>query len=199
MSIEELRKTVLSKAKKEAEEIVKQAMEEASRITEEAMKKKKEIVEQEKRKIYDTLKPEVRIDEAKIQGKKIVLDVKREAIEEIYKAIEKRLNELTPEERKRSLENLLREALKELFESIENPTGIKLLVAPPDVEVAEQILREKLQISQAEVRAYEGITGGVIVMCCNDEIRIDNSHEARLKIAMERYLPEALREVEKEL
>lgn len=199
MSVEELREAVLSKARREAEEIIKRAMEEASRIVEEATKRKKEIVEEEKKRIHDILKPDVRIDEAKIQAKKIVLDVKREAIEEISNEIRKRLAELTPEERKKSLENLLREALKELFESVEKPTGIKILVAPSDVGIVEHIIKDKLQISQAEIKAYEGIGGGVIVTCCNDEIRFDNSYQTRLKIAIERHLPEALREVEKEL
>ena len=195
MSIEELRKAVLEKARKEAEAIISRAEEEARRIVAEAMQKKQALIEDYKARIVSELNPEIRLAEARYRARIIVAEAKGSIIKEISSAVTMMLNGMSKEKRLESLKKLIDEALQEVLNSVGRVEDVVVKISQRDMEFAELIknyVEERYGIRVAKIERAE-VIGGVIIECFDGSIAVDNSYDERLKKALRNVLPQFLR------
>ncbi|MEM1628700.1 MAG: V-type ATP synthase subunit E family protein [Desulfurococcaceae archaeon] len=196
MNIEEIRKAVIERASFEANEILRKAEEEASKIIKEAIEKKNRLIEEERKKIIESIKAEVRLSEARLRARALILMAKNEIVEAIKKNALEIINSLDLEKRRESLKNILRESIEELFFTVNEPWNIVIKVSEKDIPLIKEIisspefLGRTIDISRIEPI---DIKGGTILSCCNDEVVIDNSYESRFEKALRFILPELYR------
>jgi V/A-type H+-transporting ATPase subunit E len=195
MSVEELRKAVLEKARKEAEAIISRAEEEARRIVTEAMQKKQALIEDYKARIVSELNPEIKLAEARYRARIIVAEAKGSIIKEISSAVTMMLNGMSKEKRLESLKKLIDEALQEVLNSVGRVEDVVVKISQRDMEFAELIksyVEERYGIRVAKIERAE-VIGGVIIECFDGSIAVDNSYDERLKKALRNVLPQFLR------
>ena len=192
MSIEELKKAVLEKAKIEAEHILKKAEEEAKNIIEEARKKKLMLIEEKKKEIVAKLNPDARIAEARYKARLILAEAKDSIIREIVTRVNSVLDSLPQNVRFESMKKLVDESIQEIFNSIVKIDGIVIKISFKDADLADAIkeyIEESYNIRVEDIRTIN-ISGGVIVEHSNGEIIIDNSYEERLKKILRSLAPQ---------
>lgn len=193
MSLEELRKTVLEKARLEADEIIRDAMEKAKNIIREAEERKKAIVEEERKKALSELGLEARLAEARREARLIIARVKHEIVEEVRGRVKELLEGMSLEKRRESLKRLLYEALEELRSSGFEVDNIIVYVSSRDRELVKDLLRE-IGIN-GEVVEDRDIIGGLRVSTRGGEMSVDNTYNSRLEKALRTILPEVFKGV----
>ncbi|MCC6041877.1 MAG: V-type ATP synthase subunit E [Desulfurococcaceae archaeon] len=193
MSLEELKRTVLNKAKLEAEEIIRDAYEKAKNIIKEAEEKKKAIIEEERKKIISELRLEAKLAEARREARLIIAKAKQEIVEDIKKRVREILENMSLENRRSSLKKLLYESLEELEKCGFEVEGILIHISPKDKDIMVDILRE-LKIN-AKIVENPSLTGGLLISTSNDEVSIDNTYEARVEKILRTVLIEVFRGV----
>lgn len=193
MSLEELKRTVLNKAKLEAEEIIRDAYEKAKNIIKEAGEKKKAIIEEERKKIISELRLEAKLAEARREARLIIAKAKQEIVEDIKKRVREILENMSLENRRSSLKKLLYESLEELKRCGFEVEGISIHISPKDKDIMVDILRE-LKIN-AKIVENPSLTGGLLISTSNDEVSIDNTYEARVEKILRTVLIEVFRGV----
>jgi vacuolar-type H+-ATPase subunit E/Vma4 len=196
-SLENLKKTVLEKAFKDAENRISRAEEEAKRIIEEAIKLKKNRVEDEKRRLEGELNYDAKIAEARLNARLIIHNVKDKIVKEIGKNVTDLLTSLDKEKRSKSIFKLLDEALQYIFHSYGNVDQITVKISEKDLDLSNQLkeyIRTKYNINTVYVEPTK-ILGGVIVEIANGFISIDNSYDSRLLIILKNKLPSLVKEI----
>lgn len=191
MSLEELRKTVINKAKLEAEENVREALEKARNIIKEAEEKKKAMIEEERRKLLSELELEAKLAEARREARLIVAKAKHEVVEEIREKIKILLENMDEDKRRKSLRKLLLESLEELKNCGFKVENIVLYVSPRDKGIVENLLRE-LNIN-GKIVENSGIIGGLSISTPGNEVSIDNTYSSRVEKILRAVLPEILK------
>ncbi|MEM0026544.1 MAG: V-type ATP synthase subunit E family protein [Ignisphaera sp.] len=192
MSVEELKRAVLEKAKIEAEHILKKAEEEAKNIIEEAQKKKLMLIEEKKKEIVAKLNPDARIAEAKYRARLILAEAKDSIIREVVIHVNSILNSLPQNIRFESIKRLIDESIQEVLNSVGKVNSITIRVSSKDIDFIDAIKRyvEESYNIRIEGIYTTNIIGGVIVECMNGEIIIDNSYEERLKKVLRNMMPQ---------
>jgi len=176
-AVERLREAVLSKAREEAERIVREAEERARRIVAEAEERKRREVEEARKRLYEEVGYEARIAEARIRASHIVSEVKNTVLEELRKRVMEKLSSLSDEERRRSLRNLLSEALSRGI--VQGRIGI--VVSKRDCQLVHDVIASMgLRDRIAFIECSERISGGIVVESEDRSVRIDNTYETRL-------------------
>lgn len=196
MSIEEIRRAIIERANSEANEILRQAEEEANRIIREAEERKRQIIEEERKKIIESVKAEVKLSEAKLRARLIILAAKNEIVDAIKRYAWETINSLNVEKRRESLKNILRESMEELFSIVDKPWNIVIRVNERDIPLVSEIINSpEFATSFSNIGKIEAIniSGGIVVSCCDDEIIIDNSYETRFEKALRTITPELLK------
>ncbi|MGB9816236.1 MAG: V-type ATP synthase subunit E [Desulfurococcaceae archaeon] len=191
MSLEELKRTVLNKAKLEAEEIIRDAYEKAKSIIREAEEKKKAIIEEERRKSISEIGLEAKLAEARREARLIVAKAKQEIVEEIRRRVKEILENMSLESRRDSLRKLLYESLEEMKKCGFRVEGLIVHVSPRDKSTMADLLRE-LGVN-AKIVEDRGISGGLLLSTPNGEISIDNTYEARVEKVLRSVLTEVFR------
>ncbi|MDK6027995.1 F0F1 ATP synthase subunit delta [Ignisphaera sp. 4213-co] len=183
MSVEDLRKAVLEKAKAEAESILRKAEEEAKRIVEEALKRKSALVEQKKAEILARLNPDARVAECRYKARIILAEAKSSIIKEIRELVVNEINALSSDKRLDSIKKLIDESIQEVFNTIGKVDSIVVKVSPRDIEFSDTIKKYVEEFYKIRVEGvYEAnIVGGIIVECMNGDVIIDNSYDERLE------------------
>jgi len=183
MSVEDLRKAVLEKAKAEAESILRKAEEEAKRIVEEALKRKSALVEQKKAEILARLNPDARVAECRYKARIISAEAKSSIIKEIRELVVNEINALSSDKRLDSIKKLIDESIQEVFNTIGKVDSIVVKVSPRDIEFSDTIKKYVEEFYKIRVEGvYEAnIVGGIIVECMNGDVIIDNSYDERLE------------------
>jgi len=191
LSLEELKRTVLNKAKLEAEEIIRDAYEKAKNIIREAEEKKKAIIEEERRKSISEIGLEAKLAEARREARLIVAKAKQEIVEEIRRRVKEILENMSLESRRDSLRKLLYESLEEMKKCGFRVEGLIVHVSPRDKSTMADLLRE-LGVN-AKIVEDRGISGGLLLSTPNGEISIDNTYEARVEKVLRSVLTEVFR------
>jgi len=188
LSLEELKKAVLEKARLEAEEILREAFEKAKSIVKEAEEKKKSIIEEERRKILSELGLEAKLAEARREARLIIARTKHEIVEELKRSVRELLDAMSEDLRKNSLRKLLLESINELRTCGFSVENIVVYISPRDRNIIEDILRE-INVRASIIEDHR-ISGGVIVSTHSGEVYIDNTYDARLERALRSVLSE---------
>ncbi|WP_440059555.1 V-type ATP synthase subunit E [Thermogladius sp. 4427co] len=194
MSVEELKKTVLEKARAEAEDIVKDALRRAEEILREAEETKRKIIEAEKNKIRSEIQAEKRIGEARRRARMIMTSVKSDLMKQIKENAIRILKEMDPVTREASLRKLIEEALREVRGVAGGMGSIEVYVSPGDRDLADRILRS-VGVVNYTIRVDENILGGVRISCCDNTFVVDNTYNTRLSRALALVAKEVSREV----
>lgn len=196
-SIELLEKAVLEKAHREAESRIDRAVKEARKIIEEAEEMKRKSIEDEKRKILEELNYDARIAEAKLRARLIIHNAKHQIIRELEKSIINFLENLSIEERLKSLLKLLDEALQSIFHSYGSVDQVVIKISKRDAQFSNQLkeyarVRYGINISSVE---FVEIFGGLILESTDGMISIDNSYDSRISIILKNALPNLVKEI----
>lgn len=196
-SLEHLKKVVLEKAIKEAENRIDIAKEEARRIVEEAEKVRRSKIESEKRKIEEELNYDAKIAEAKLSARLIIHDVKNRIVKEIEKRVIDFLKGLDSESRWRSLVKLLDESLQYILYSYGNIDQITLKISESDIDLIDNLknyVESRYGIKITSIIPVK-ILGGIIIEIAGGTISIDNSYDSRLSIILKNRLPSLVKEI----
>jgi len=195
MSVDELRKAVLEKARSEAEAIVKKAEEEAKKVIEGAQFKKKELVEQKKAEITAMLNPEVRIAEARYRARIMIAEAKNTVLKEIREHVINMINSMPSNKRLDSLTKLIDETMHELLQAIGAVDAIVVKISSKDLQYADYIknyIEKTYGVKVSDIQVAN-IIGGLIVECMGGEVVINNSYDERLDRALKTIAPHLLK------
>jgi V/A-type H+-transporting ATPase subunit E len=195
MSVDELKKAVLEKARSEAEAIVKKAEEEARRIVEEAQLKKRELIEQKKTEIIATLNPDARIADARYRARLLIAEAKNTILREVREQVIKMINTIPLGRRFNSIVKLVDETMHELLHSIGVVDSIIVKISSNDLQYAEHIknyIERTYGVKVSDVQVVN-IIGGLIVECMGGDIVINNSYDERLERTLKTIVPHLLK------
>jgi V/A-type H+-transporting ATPase subunit E len=193
MSVEELKRVVLEKARAEADQIIAEAYKKAEAIVREAEEKRKRFIESEKSKLRRELQVESRIGEARRRARLVLSSARAEIAREIEEKALEKLGNLDPEKRAASLRILLEESLAELRRAVPSLNKVEVYVSPGDKSNIEQLLRTMGGNVDFKVIEDPSIIGGVKVS--SGEVVVDNTYNTRLRKASVEVFKEVLREL----
>ncbi len=184
MSLEELKESVLEKARKKAERIVEEARRKAREIVEEAKKEYWERYRREK----ELMLRKIREEEFRKYSAKLLelnselLIVKRKLIDELVNTATERIRNLPPEIRKESLRRLIKESMEAGI--IKDNFVIK--VVNRDVDLVKDCVRElDLTDRLASVGLLpDDMLGGLVIEDTKGDVAIDNTYSTRLERAL---------------
>lgn len=182
-SIEDFRNKMLENAKRRAEEIIRSGEEEARKIVEEAESKWRRMFEEERSKIINEARrrAELILSEARRRARLILTQAKQELMNEIFTTAYSRIKSRSGVDVKKSLENLLNEAL--MF--VETPS--KIIVNPRDKGIMEDLIKS-MMLSNVTIETSEEVDGGLILVSKEGEV-VDNTYRTRLTRAYESIVP----------
>lgn len=162
MALENVIEEILAKAERSKEEIINQAKEEAKKILDEAIDHASghtKRFEDETRKLIDESE-RMEISSLNIHLHKMVLETKKDILDEVYNQFLEKLKNLDGEKRKELIGKLIEKARKEL----------------PDARFVYCNEKDKKFISEIKNLEFKGVincTGGVIVKNSDGRIRVD--------------------------
>ncbi len=195
MSLEELRKSVLQKAKDKAAKIIDEAKKEAQKIIDEAQQEYKRRLETERMKALSELRERWNREyvSKSMETNMKLLQLKRNLLNNLVEEAKKRLKELTPEAREQSIKNLLKESVNQSI--IRGKFIIKVL--PKDMEPLKKALKELgLTEKVAGVEKLdEKYLGGLLLENIDKTVAIDNTYSTRLKRALSILYDEVNKEI----
>ncbi len=184
MSLDALREEILRKARAKAEAMIKSAEEEAKKILDEAMReytRRYELVrEAELRELRDELSK--KLSEKNLEVNTNLLNLKNELIEALRKEILSKINEMSDEERRKSLKKLINECLNEIRTS----RRVRVCVVERDVPLVKDVLRElsvEDKVMEIKTLPPESV-GGVLIETEDGSLGLDNTYATRLERLM---------------
>lgn len=194
MSVDELRRAVLDRAKSEAEAIIRRAENEATKIIEEATRRKRIIIDQKKEEILRSINPDARIAEARSKARLLIAEAKNVILNEIRNLVEDFLRTLPRDKRLESIKKLASEAMEELLRTVNKVDYVVIKVSASDTELSDYIKSYVEKNYGVRVEGVYGtdILGGVIVECFGGEVAVDNSYDRRLEKAIKTIVPQLL-------
>ncbi|HDN02248.1 MAG TPA: hypothetical protein ENF42_04650 [Candidatus Bathyarchaeota archaeon] len=195
MSLEELRKSVIEKARLKAEKILENARKQAEELVESAKREYMERLRQRKEEIITQVREEesrkytARISELNAE----LLKLKRKLIEDIVKEATERIKNLSKTERKESIKRLLKDSLG---------SGIiggsfRVKVIERDLKLVKEAVKElglQKDLIAAEI-IPEDYLGGLIIENEDSSVAIDNTYRTRLERAIRIILGELNKEI----
>lgn len=192
----ELKRVILSKAEEEAKRIIHSAEEEAKRVIDEAHRLKQQEIAKEKEKIVKEINYEAKITEARLKARMLIAEAKSSVLRMLENSVWNYLNGLSPQQRERSLLNLMREAIKALLEDLGTSDKIIVYVSKTDLEIAKKVATAISAELGIHIDIKElNISGGIVVSSLDGNVIVDNSYESRLKKAIAAFLSEIREEV----
>jgi len=170
MSLKKVSEEILADAKSKAQKIENEGRDEAKAILTEAKKKEEQIMNakvKETRAVIAALERK-EIASAKIAGKRLLLDAKKDAIARVRQETENRIASMDAATRKKMIDALLKNAMSELADAK------RVYVNNKDVAYAKKAARG--------LEVLEGsMIGGVVVENEDGTIRVDNTFDTLLE------------------
>jgi V/A-type H+-transporting ATPase subunit E len=169
----------------DAQSITKEAEEKAREEIERAKKQREVKLEQERARILAEAEQEVAriLAQASIKARQLISSAKAEAVAKITDGARKELSGISTNES--NLISLIREAVGGL-----GTDKARIYVSPRDVSTAKGALQADKELSAKilDVREVDCL-GGVIAEDAEGKLRIDNTYETRLEMALPKLLP----------
>ncbi len=196
MGLEELRKSILEKARRKASKIVEEAKEKAEKIVEEAKEEYYRRLSKERERALRKLREEEnrkyinKVMELNLE----IVNLKNKILSEVISELRKRLSTLSKELRKESLRKLLKEALDT---GIFSSGRVVIKVVPEDVELIKDIVKEEgLEDRLSSIGIISSdFLGGIVVESEDSSIALDNTYATRLDKLMSRLVEKLNKEV----
>jgi len=189
--MERISEAVVSKVSLDAQATIKEAEEKAREEIERAKRQRELKFDQERARILAEAEQEAAriLAQASIKARQLISSAKAEAIVKITEGARKELSGASTNQS--NLLSLIREAAGELG------TGkTRIYVSPKDVGTAKESLQADRELSAKilEVREVDCL-GGVIAEDAEGKLRIDNTYETRLEMALPKLLPKISEEL----
>ena len=189
--MERISEAVVSKVSLDAQAIIKEAEEKAREEMERAKRQRELKFDQERARILAEAEQEAAriLAQASIKARQLISSVKAEAIAKITEGARKELSGASTNQS--NLLSLIREAAGEL-----GTDKTRIYVSPKDVVTAKESLQADKELSAKilEVREVDCL-GGVIAEDAEGKLRIDNTYEPRLEMALPKLLPKISEEL----
>ena len=189
--MERISEAVVSKVSLDAQAIIKDAEEKAREEIERATKQKGLKLDQERARILAEAEQEAAriLAQASIKARQLISSAKAEAIAKITEEARKELSGASTNQS--NLLSLIREAAGEL-----GTDKARIYVSPKDVGTTKESLQADKELSAKilEVREVDCL-GGVIAEDAEGKLRIDNTYETRLEMALPKLLPKISEEL----
>ncbi len=174
MTLEEVKKELLRKAKEDAQKIIKEAQEERKKIFEkidEKIAKKKELIDQEIKNIKEVLEKK-EISSTELNAQKALLEEKKKIIDDVFTKVREKLINQNKDERKRIIEKLINKANEE-------------------IKVEKVYCNEKdKNFLPSNKYIKSDIIGGIIAENKDESIRVDYNYDVMLNNVKEEKLAE---------
>lgn len=172
MGLETVKEEIIRNAKNQEESLIAEARNETVRLMDEAEKKVaglKEKSDAETKRIIDLVKKQ-ELASAELESKKMLLEAKKELIENVFSEVRKNLEKLDSKKRE--------EFIKKLLEKSKN-----------DIEVANVYCNEKDKkfLEGVNVESME-LVGGLIAENEDKTVRVDYSFDTMLQSLKENEL-----------
>jgi len=189
--MEKISEAVVSKVSLDAQATIKEAEEKAREEIERAKRQRELKFDQERARILAEAEQEAAriLAQASIKARQLISSAKAEAIAKITEGARKELSGASTDQS--SLLSLIREAAGEL-----GTDKTRIYVSPKDVGTAIESLQADKELSAKilEVREVDCL-GGVIAEDAEGKLRIDNTYETRLEMALPKLLPKISEEL----
>ena len=183
--MERISEAVVSKVSLDAQSTIEEAEEKAREEIERARGQRELKFGQERARILAEAEQEAAriLAQASIKTRQLISGAKAEAIAKITEGARKELSGASTNQS--NLLSLIREAAGGLATD-----KIRIYVSPKDVSTAKQSLQADKELSAKilEVREVDCL-GGVIAEDAEGKLRIDNTYETRLEMALPKLLP----------
>lgn len=174
MSLEEVKKELIKKAKEDSQKIIKEGEEGKKKIfekVEEKLEKKKEIVDNDIENLKDVLEKK-EISSTELNCQKAILEEKKKIIDDVFEKAKEKLRNQSKDERKNIIDKLISKVEQEIkVEKIYCNDKDKSLVNSGKYQQAEMI-------------------GGIIAENKDETIRVDYSYDLLLSNVKEEKLAE---------
>ncbi len=196
-SEDELRKTLIERARKEAEKIIEEAKKRAKEIVEQARREyERRVAKRREEVIKKIIEEESRRYTAKmVELNKELVRLKNEVLNNLRSEIINYLRNLDPKTREESLRKLLKEAISS---GVFSEHKVVVKVVHKDREIIERIIKKDKELKKVVARIEEindEYIGGVLVESEDGSIALDNTYKSRI----ERLTPEMVRRLNKEI
>ena len=189
--MERISEAVVSKVTLDAQAITNEAEEKAREEIERAKKQREAKFEQERARVLAEAEQEAAriLAQASIKARQLISSAKAEAVAKITDGARKELSGTSTNES--NLMSLVREAVGGL-----GTDKARIYLSPKDVSTAKEALQADKELSAKimEVREIDCL-GGVIAEDAEGKLRIDNTYETRLEMALPRLLPKISEEL----
>jgi V/A-type H+-transporting ATPase subunit E len=183
--MERISEAVVSKVTLDAQAITNEAEEKAREEIERAKKQRDAKFEQERARVLAEAEQEAAriLAQASIKARQLISSAKAEAVAKITDGARKELSGTSTNES--NLMSLVREAVGGL-----GTDKARIYLSPKDVSTAKEALQADKELSAKilEVREIDCL-GGVIAEDAEGKLRIDNTYETRLEMALPKLLP----------
>jgi len=184
--MEKIREAILSKVRREAQDIIREAEEKAQQEVAKAQKRRESRFEEEQLKMMEQAEAEAAriLAQASIRARLEVLAAKADIIGEIAGRVKRALEEVSSDQRAKL--GLIHEALSGL-----GVDKARVYVSPKDVGEVKRLLEQDRELGGRIVEIRESdCMGGVIAEDIEGKVRIDNTYETRLELLLPRILPQ---------
>ena len=187
METDKIREAILKKAKGEADKIVADAEIKARETIEKAKDQWKNKFEEEKKKIISEAHREASriMAQTSLKTRQEILQEKDNVINVIIENVKKEL----PEEVMDS--KVFLPLIKETIDAFETDKQVRIYVAPKDIKVVHEIIKEDSELKEKifEVKELDCL-GGIIAESTDGMVSIDNTFDMRLEMLMPKILPD---------
>jgi len=184
--MEKISEAILSKVRREAEDIIRDAEEKARQEVARAQKQREIRFEEERRRRMEQAEGEAAriLAQASIRARQEILVAKADIIGEITSRVKEALEEISSDEGARL--GLIQEALTGL-----GVDKARVYVSPKDVDDVRRLLEADSELGGriVEIREFDCM-GGVIAEDMGGKLRVDNTYETRLELLLPRILPQ---------
>jgi V/A-type H+/Na+-transporting ATPase subunit E len=174
MSLETVKEEVLSGAKAESSSLIAEGKKEAARILREAEKKADELrerAEAESKRLIESIRRQETAS-SELEAKKIVLEAKKELVEEAFAAAAKSLESMDDKKREAIIKKMMAKARK-------------------DIDVAHAYCSKKDSKLLKDIKPEASdISGGLIAENKEKTVRVDFSYETLLQSVRETKMQE---------
>lgn len=174
MTLEEVKKELLRKAREDAQKIIREGEREKKNIFEkinEKVKKRKEIIDKDTRDLKETLEKK-EIATTELNAAKALLEEKKKKIDEVFNKVKEKLASQSKSERKQIIDKLLKKSSEE-------------------IDIARIYCNENdKSFINSNKYIKSDISGGLIAENNDKSIRVDYSYEVLLNTIKEEKLSE---------
>jgi V/A-type H+-transporting ATPase subunit E len=189
--MEKISEAVVSKVSLDAGAIIKEAEGKAREEIERARKQRGLKFEQDRARMLAEAQQEAAriLAQASIKARQLISSAKAEAIAKVAEGAKKELSGTSTNES--NFISLVREAVGGL-----GTDRARIYVSPKDMSTAREALQADKELSAKilEVREVDCL-GGVIAEDAEGKLRIDNTYETRLEMALPKLLPKISEEL----